>query len=202
MTASMIILIILLTLVFAITWSSFFEWWVHKNIMHNPNTRFQSFYLNHKHHHDEFKHDKSYHKQHNVGEEIIHMIKWSWAIIGTGSVPYILFYLTSRFVFDFREVGEIVLMTGVLFSITYYIVYEYNHYCMHLPKGRRLETTGPFEWQNANHLLHHFRRMNNFNVVCPIADWWMGTLITQAPRRFDQPGAPVPNVQPRGEQTS
>jgi sterol desaturase/sphingolipid hydroxylase (fatty acid hydroxylase superfamily) len=79
----------------------------------------------------------------------------------------------------------------------YYVLYEYIHWCMHLPKSRRLEQSALFRRLNGHHLLHHRYMHKNFNVVMPLADLVMGTLILEARTRFAQPVNPaVPNVQP------
>jgi hypothetical protein len=47
----------------------------------------------------------------------------------------------------------------------YYGLYEYLHWCMHKPTGRRIERTRIFRYLDANHRLHHARWRFNFNVV-------------------------------------
>ena len=61
--------------------------------------------------------------------------------------------------------------------ILYYFLYEYLHYCMHIPKGRWLEKTFWFKWLDSHHHMHHKRHFNNLNVVLPVADMLFGTLI-------------------------
>jgi hypothetical protein len=61
--------------------------------------------------------------------------------------------------------------------ILYYFLYEYLHYCMHIPKRRWLETTAWFRWLDSHHHMHHKRHFNNLNVVLPLADIVFGTLI-------------------------
>ncbi|HSH95410.1 MAG TPA: hypothetical protein VK968_14800, partial [Roseimicrobium sp.] len=51
------------------------------------------------------------------------------------------------------------------------------------------------------HLLHHRYMHKNFNVVLPLADFCLGTLIARSPIHFAQATGPaVPNVQPREAQ--
>lgn len=59
----------------------------------------------------------------------------------------------------------------------YYFLYEYLHFCMHAPKGRWLEQTGWFYWLDAHHHMHHKRHLSNLNVVLPLADYVLGTLV-------------------------
>jgi sterol desaturase/sphingolipid hydroxylase (fatty acid hydroxylase superfamily) len=88
-------------------------------------------------------------------------------------------------------VGAIIAITG------YYITYEYIHWCMHLPKQRRVEKPWVFRRLNGHHLLHHRYMHKNFNVVCPLADFCLGTLMVRSKTRFAQATGPsVPCVQP------
>jgi hypothetical protein len=81
----------------------------------------------------------------------------------------------------------------------YYGAYEYIHWCMHLPKARRLEQAWVFRRLNGHHLLHHRYMHKNFNVVFPLADFLLGTLMLRSKLRFAQATGPaVPDVQPRG----
>ena len=80
----------------------------------------------------------------------------------------------------------------------YYGAYEYMHWCMHLPKKRNIERSGIYFRLNGHHLLHHRYMHKNFNVVLPLADLLLGTLMLRSKVRFDQATGPaVPNVQPR-----
>lgn len=61
--------------------------------------------------------------------------------------------------------------------VTDYVLYEWLHWCMHVPQGRWIERTWVFQWLNAHHHYHHLYPFKNLNVVLPLADWVMGTLI-------------------------
>ncbi|MBI3191894.1 MAG: hypothetical protein HYZ36_04440 [Pedosphaera parvula] len=87
---------------------------------------------------------------------------------------------------------------SVLACIAYYSAYEYMHWCMHLPKKRNIERSGIFFRLNGHHLLHHRYMHKNFNVVLPLADLFLGTLLLRSKVHFAQATGPaVPNVQPR-----
>lgn len=88
-------------------------------------------------------------------------------------------------------------MTGIALSASYYGAYEYLHWCMHLPKSRRVERSWLFYRLNGHHLLHHRYMGYNYNVVCPLADVLFGTLLLRAKFSFAQARGPaVPDVQP------
>jgi sterol desaturase/sphingolipid hydroxylase (fatty acid hydroxylase superfamily) len=80
----------------------------------------------------------------------------------------------------------------------YYAAYEYMHWCMHLPRRRYVERTGVFFRLNGHHLLHHRYMKKNYNVVLPLADLLLGTLLLRSKLHFKQAEGPsVPNVQPK-----
>jgi hypothetical protein len=79
----------------------------------------------------------------------------------------------------------------------YYGTYEYLHWCMHLPRRRAVERSGIFFRLNGHHILHHRYMHKNFNVVLPLADLCLGTLILRSKIRFAQVKGPsVPDLQP------
>jgi sterol desaturase/sphingolipid hydroxylase (fatty acid hydroxylase superfamily) len=70
---------------------------------------------------------------------------------------------------------------------------------MHLPKKRHVERSGIFFRLNGHHLLHHRYQRKNFNVVLPLADLCLGTLLLRSKAVFAQAQGPsVPDVQPGG----
>jgi sterol desaturase/sphingolipid hydroxylase (fatty acid hydroxylase superfamily) len=91
------------------------------------------------------------------------------------------------------------LVVGASVSCTlYYAAYEYIHWCMHLPKRRIVERSGLYFRLNGHHLLHHRYMHKNFNVVLPLADLLLGTLILRSKVHFKQATGPaVPDVQPK-----
>jgi sterol desaturase/sphingolipid hydroxylase (fatty acid hydroxylase superfamily) len=61
-----------------------------------------------------------------------------------------------------------------------------------------LERSGIFFRLNGHHLLHHRYMGKNYNVVLPMADLCLGTLLLRSKVQFKQAEGPsVPNVQPR-----
>jgi sterol desaturase/sphingolipid hydroxylase (fatty acid hydroxylase superfamily) len=71
---------------------------------------------------------------------------------------------------------------------------------MHLPRRRHIERSGLFFRLNGHHLLHHRSMHKNFNVVLPLADLLLGTLLLRSKIAFPQPVGPaVPNLQPLTE---
>jgi hypothetical protein len=172
--------------------ASFFEWALHRYFMHRPVGRFQYAFRAHAlvHHHT-FKADETYHLQDDKDKSTIPMAWWNGPLlIALCMVPVVAVAW---------PLGMWALAIGALPGfIVYYGAYEYMHWCMHLPKERRLERSQLFRRLNGHHLLHHRYMHKNFNVVLPLADFCFRTLLLRSKVRFAQPRGPaVPDVQPR-----
>jgi hypothetical protein len=179
-----------------IVYSSFFEWFLHRYVMHRPVGPFR--YPFEKHaviHHQMFKADHTYHLVNEDDKETIPMAWWNGPfLVICCSAPFWVAGLI------FSNWGLVV--GGFLSGLAYYATYEYLHWCMHLPKERQIEKPWFFRKVNGHHLLHHRYMHKNFNVVLPLADLCLGTLVARSPICFAQARGPaVPNVQPRQPST-
>ncbi len=175
----------------AIVFASFFEWTLHRFVMHRPVGRFQYAFRAHAIvHHGTFKADHTYHLVNEDDKETIPMAWWNG--------PLLIVVLMVPSIAVAWPLGIWGLAAGSLLAHTaYYCVYEYIHWCMHLPKTRRIERSGLFRRLNGHHLLHHRYMHKNFNVVLPLADLCLCTLMLRSKIRFAQASGPaVPNVQP------
>ena len=178
-----------------VAFASFFEWTLHRYLMHRPVWRFDYAFRAHAlvHHHT-FKADHTYHLVNEKDKNIIHMAWWNGPVlIAVGMIPVLALAWS---------LGRWDMAVGTLISFAcYYGAYEYMHYCMHLPKYRRVERSWIFYRLNGHHLLHHRYMHKNFNVVMPFADLCLGTLLLRSKIKFPQArGAAVPDVQPRVKQ--
>ena len=176
----------------SVVYCSFFEWTLHRYIMHRPLGKFRYPFESHALiHHRVFKADNTYHLIHPKDAQTIPMAWWNGPVlVAVGILPFIV---------AAALLGHWWLLAGaVLGSAGYYGTYEYIHWCMHLPKKRNLERSGIFFRLNGHHLLHHRYMGKNFNVVLPLADLFLGTLLLRSPLHFKQARGPaVPDVQPR-----
>ena len=171
--------------------ASFFEWVLHRYVMHRPLGSFTYPFRTHAIvHHGTFKADHTYHLQHEADKETIPMAWWN------GAVLIVIAMIPATLVA--WAVGHWALLAGACLGMTsYYCVYEYIHWCMHLPKQRVVERSGIFFRLNGHHLLHHRYMHKNFNVVLPLADVCLGTLLRRSKVSFAQTRGPaVPDVQP------
>jgi Fatty acid hydroxylase superfamily len=180
------------TFAVAVVFASFFEWTLHRYMMHRPFGSFDYPFRAHALvHHQIFKADHTYHLLDEKDKWTIPMAWWNGPVLVlAGTSPFLLVALLT---------GNWGLYCGsVLAGSAYYGAYEYLHWCMHLPKRRQVERSGIFFRLNGHHLLHHRYMGKNFNVVLPVADLCLGTLLLRSRVHFKQAEGPaVPNVQPR-----
>ena len=173
--------------------SSFFEWTLHRYFMHRPVGKFDYAFKAHAIvHHQTFKADHTYHLINDEDKATIPMAWWNGPVlVALCQLPFaIIGAITGNY---FILVGSFIACSA------YYGAYEYMHWCMHLPKKRNIERSGIYFRLNGHHLLHHRYMHKNFNVVLPLADLCLGTLLLRSPVHFAQPTGPaVPNVQPKG----
>jgi hypothetical protein len=178
--------------IIATVYASFFEWALHRYLMHRPFGGLTYPFKRHTLvHHHVFKADHTYHLIHEKDKHTIPMAWWNGPLlICVGLLPFALAALLLN-------------MWGILVGASlacclYYGAYEYLHWCMHLPRKRYVERSGIFFRLNGHHLLHHRYMRKNFNVVLPVADLCFGTLLVRPNLQFQQVKGPsVPNVQPR-----
>ena len=172
--------------------ASFFEWTLHRFLMHKRMRAF--LYPFEKHalvHHHVFKGDAMYHLIHAEDRKTIPKAWWNGPVLV--SVVLLPFLAASFFMHRWGFLSG-----AALACMVYFTAYEYMHWCMHLPKGRHMERSGIFYRLNGHHLLHHRYMNKNFNVVLPLADLLLGTIRLRSKIGFLQPQGPsVPNVQPR-----
>ena len=177
--------------------TSFIEWTVHRFLMHRPLGKFDYPFKAHAVvHHGIFRGDESYHLQHEKDKETIPMAWWNG--------PVLVALCATPGTLTAWLLGHSSLAIGAWAAgIAYYIAYEYLHWCMHLPRKRGLERSGVFFRLNGHHILHHRYMHKNFNVVFPLADLCLGTLLVRSKIAFPQPkGAAVPDLQPLEEHPS
>ena len=176
----------------AVVYASFFEWLLHRYLMHRPLGRLRYPFERHALvHHRVFRADHTYHLIHAPDAKTIPMAWWNG--------PLLIVLGIQPFVAAAWITGTWAMLAGAVPAcILYYAAYEYMHWCMHLPKQRPVERSGIFFRLNGHHLLHHRYQNRNFNVVLPLADLCLGTLLLRSKVQFAQARGPaVPDVQPK-----
>jgi hypothetical protein len=192
------ILFILGMVAWSVFYITFIEYILHKYIMHKRIPYFEYPFERHTGtHHHVFKADDSYHVQREEDIQTIPMAWWNGpALIVVASILPVIASIFGRNIW--------IAIIPVIIGALYYGAYEYMHWCMHKPDVKRwwLEKPGIgrlFRKLNGHHILHH-RYMNvNFNVVAPIWDYFLKTLMARSKIKFAQVqvGLLVPDVQPK-----
>ena len=151
-------------------YSSFFEWFIHRNFMHTPRFPLQDAFRGHT-----MIHHKQYHGETFTAEPGKHptnvMMRW-YAFPSLLAGHMVLFGL-------FQWLTGLPIFWGASLGCTIYFVgYEYTHYLMHVPKGHFVERFGWYRFLLNHHRLHHKYMLRNLNVFVPLADLCLGTLVT------------------------
>lgn len=151
--------------------ASFFEWTLHRYIMHSPLWHYP-FHAHALVHHGRFRADHSYHLRREEDKKKVTFAWWNAPGLVLLTLPFLL---SLGFAF-----GWPVFWGGLTAVVSYYALYESLHWCMHVPRDRRVEKTRVFRWLNAHHHVHHYYAFKNLNVVFPLADWLLGSLVPAA----------------------
>ncbi len=167
----------LATLIYA----SFFEWTLHRNVMHRKTWISYPFELHAMLHHKIFRHDKTYHAQ---NEEMRQHVTF---------VPrdYFLLLLVNTPVFVAAEwaLRAPVLIGAWVAVLLYLALFDILHWSFHVPKERRVERWFWVRWLKEHHRLHHQYQNRNLNVVLPLADLLFSTRIGKPRERM--PASPL-----------
>lgn len=159
----------------ALCWTvygSFFEWFWHKYWMHQNRHPKEAFKGHAIVHHGLYRGDNSYYVE--PDEHVDHILLKPYALpaIALMHAPVVL--VIERFLVPNTALGAIAA------CVVYFVVYEYCHWNMHVPRGHLIERFGWFQFLRNHHHLHHKYMQKNFCVLLPLADWVMGTLVTEA----------------------
>jgi len=149
-------------------YASFFEWTLHKYLMHKPLWRYP-FYAHAVVHHGLFRTGEDYFLS---DAKVIRKVRFAW-----WNAPFILLLHAPAILWLQDALAGNIISGAFAALVLYYFLYEYLHYCMHIPKGRRLENTAWFRWLDSHHHMHHKRHFSNLNVVLPLADFIFRTLV-------------------------
>lgn len=165
-------LILIGSLAFAISfvYCSFFEWTLHKYIMHNDRFMKYAYRAHQLEHHDIFKADSTYFIADDGDLDHVTFAWWNAPLLFGLHSPILA-------VVFFWAGGPVAAVAALAAMVSYYGLYEYLHFCMHVPRERWLEKTFFFQFVQEHHRLHHVYYLKNLNVVVPIADFVFGSRV-------------------------
>jgi hypothetical protein len=152
-------------------YASYFEWFVHRYIMHVKRFPLHDAFRGHTLvHHQLYRWDKSFQAQ-GPGRPPNVTLRWY-------AFPGMLLFHAPIFLLFQWATGLPVFWGAMLGCTLYFAGYEYTHYLMHVPKGHPVERFRWFQFIREHHRLHHKYMLRNLNVFIPLADLSFGTLVT------------------------
>lgn len=173
---------IFVALAIGIVQSSFFEWAFHRYWLHRPWLPKDCFTNHTLIHHQLCKYDDTFHAEE---EEQHEALTFSWyagpVLVALNTAPWALI---SWIVFSLSGVPLPYVAFCITFAATmgvYYLGYEGTHFLMHKPTFAWIERSRPFKFIERHHRIHHVRMNRNLNVLLPLADLLLGTLVTEMP---------------------
>lgn len=167
-----------------ILYGSFFEWYWHKYWMHQPRFPREAFRGHTIVHHGLYRGDESFYL--DEGDHPNHILLKPYALPGIVLAHVPLIWAIERYVAPHTAIGALVAM------VLYFVIYEYMHWNMHVPRRQFVERFRWFQFLRTHHQLHHRYYQKNFCVLFPLADWMLGTLVTEeslARRRTEREAA-------------
>jgi hypothetical protein len=166
--------------------ASFFEWVFHRFWLHRPWLPDQVYTAHTLVHHQLCKFDDTFHVTEEEQDEALHFQWWGGPLlISMNVVPWILIsWGLSALGAPLPYVVFCVALGVTMFS--YYLCYEGLHYLMHKPRYPWIENSGFFQYIKNHHRIHHTQMGRNLNVVLPIADFFLGTLVAFDPVMTDR----------------
>jgi hypothetical protein len=132
-------------------------------------------------HHQLCKHNDTFHVHDEEQEEALTFQWWGGpALVALNLLPWFGAWWGLSAAGVVLPYGAwIISMTVTL--LAYYAAYEGFHYLMHRPAIAWIERSRPFRFIERHHRLHHVHMGKNYNVVFPLADFSLGTLILRDP---------------------
>lgn len=158
-----------------VVYASFFEWTLHRYVMHRPllflRYPFRAHALTH---HGIFDGGATYHLRDPGHVDKVRMAWWNGPVLLLINAPVAGLVAWAA--------GSVWAGAGFITAIAlYYALYEFLHWCMHVPRPRWFQSWRGFRRIDRHHRLHHLKPDRNLNVVLPLADLVLGTYISRAP---------------------
>lgn len=160
--------------------ASFFEWAFHRYWLHRPWLPKDCFTTHTLIHHQLCKFDDTFHVHDEEQEEALTFAWWGGpTLVSINILPWVLIVwaLSAAGLMPFSLL--LPLCAAGTFGL-YYIGYEGFHYLMHKPTLPWIERWGYFQYLKRHHKIHHFQMDRNLNVLLPVADFLLGSLVTEA----------------------
>lgn len=169
--------------------ASFIEWAFHRYWLHRPWLPKGCFTAHTLVHHQLCKHDDTFHV---VEEEQHEALTFQWwggpLLIAINVTPWVLLAWWFSAIGWSLPALPFVISLGCAFAL-YYAGYEGLHYLMHMPSIPWIERMKYFQFIKKHHRIHHIYMNRNLNVLLPLADFCLGTLVTALPEARPTPAS-------------
>ena len=167
--------------------ASFFEWAFHRYWLHRPWLPKNVFTAHTLVHHQLCKHDDTFEVHDEEQHEALSFQWWGGPVlILINLVPWtiaaVIFAAMHVALPSLWFLGAMAATQGV-----YYVGYEGFHYLMHKPSIAWIERSAGFQFLKKHHRIHHNQMDRNLNVLVPLADLCLGTLVLSAPMVAETP---------------
>ncbi|HEY3266879.1 MAG TPA: sterol desaturase family protein [Armatimonadota bacterium] len=161
--------------------ASFFEWAFHRYWLHKPWLPASCFRAHTLVHHQLCKFEDTFQV---VDPEQREALTFAWyggpLLIAMNAAPWCLVAIgLSALGLGLPYAAFLITLSAV--AALYYAGYEGSHYLMHRPSIAFVEGTRAFQFLKRHHRIHHVQMDRNLNVLLPLADWCLGTLILTRP---------------------
>ncbi len=177
----MVLLAISIAVIVGVVQSSFFEWAFHRYWLHRPWLPKECFTAHTLVHHQLCKFGDTFQVVEEEQEEALSFQWWGGPVlIAINIAPWAL----SAWALAALQVSLPYLAFVAAFGVTmaiYYAGYEGLHHLMHKPSLPFIERSRYFRFIERHHRIHHFHMNRNLNVLLPLADVVLGTLVTEMP---------------------
>lgn len=163
--------IILAAIFTSILFNSFLEWIIHGPLEHGKISILIGQRKSHIDHHQFYSREEGFQNtKHGKSVAIPH-----WMFIPVTLLSACVGWIIGNLLWSTLFVWFFVITTMI-----HYIVFQYVHTSMHIPKGRWIEGTKWFKKKMAEHVVHHrmdedFEHPINICVICNWADKLLGT---------------------------
>jgi len=188
----LIVAAILLGVLVGTVQGSFFEWAFHRYWLHRPWQPKNVFTAHTLVHHQLCKFEDTFHVEDEEQHEALHFQWWGGPfLVMLNTLPWVLlaWWITASRIP--LPAIPFVAALGTTFFV-YYLGYEGFHYLMHKPTIGWIERSRAFEFLKNHHRIHHVHMDKNLNVLLPLADVMLGSLVLRAEMpKVTPPGARI-----------
>ena len=161
-----------LTVPITFLFCNFFEWWLHRFVMHRPsrNPVFRAIYNRHTLMHHQFFTDREMRFADHLDYRVTFFPPYALATFTLMSIPgAILLGLVLG-----ANVGWLFIAT----TTSVYLIYEFMHFCCHVEDNALVRHLPFINTIRRHHAAHHDQSLmmeRNMNLTFPILDWLFGT---------------------------